>query len=63
MTSNSRFWSSLTTMGFDVRAIAEDTTILVYELINYYTSDWIQGDHSPKDWEVSWRVQKVIDNE
>lgn len=26
-------------------------------------SDWIQGDHSPKDWDESWRVQKVNDEE
>ncbi len=27
------------------------------------SSDWIQGDHSPKDWEESWRIQKVNDEE
>lgn len=27
------------------------------------TSDWIQGDHSPKDWDESWRIQKVNDSE
>lgn len=27
------------------------------------TSDLIQADHSPKDWEESWRVQKVNDSE
>lgn len=27
------------------------------------TSDWIQGDHSTKDWEESWRVQKVNNTE
>lgn len=27
------------------------------------TGDRIQGDHSPRDWEESWQVQKVNDNE
>lgn len=27
------------------------------------TTDLIQGDHSPKDWNESWRVQKVNDTE
>lgn len=27
------------------------------------TTDLIRGDHSPKDWENSWRVQKVNENE
>ncbi len=24
---------------------------------------WIQGDHAPKDWDKSWRIQKITDSE
>lgn len=53
--------SASKTSGPNDNSVAAHAWHLIFAL--NATSDWIQGDHSPKDWEKSWQVQKVDDAE